>query len=52
MILQEKSVKEVCESQKTFQTFPPEALVRKIASELPEGVDLTQKEVGVFVFAC
>ncbi|XP_026204024.1 advillin [Anabas testudineus] len=36
--------KSVCESEKTFQTFPPEALVKKIGSELPEGVDPSQKE--------
>ncbi|KAL6111617.1 avil [Pungitius sinensis] len=32
------------ESQKIFQSFPPDDLVNKINSELPEGVDPTQKE--------
>ncbi|XP_040014789.1 advillin isoform X2 [Xiphias gladius] len=32
------------ESNKNFQSFPPEALVNKLAVELPEGVDPTQKE--------
>ncbi|TDH14288.1 hypothetical protein EPR50_G00041050 [Perca flavescens] len=32
------------ESQKSFQSFPPDKLVNKLASELPEGVDPTQKE--------
>uniref|UniRef100_A0AAQ6IIV9 HP domain-containing protein n=1 Tax=Anabas testudineus TaxID=64144 RepID=A0AAQ6IIV9_ANATE len=40
----EQEKKSVCESEKTFQTFPPEALVKKIGSELPEGVDPSQKE--------
>uniref|UniRef100_A0A3B4TH88 Advillin n=1 Tax=Seriola dumerili TaxID=41447 RepID=A0A3B4TH88_SERDU len=30
--------------EKYFQPFPPETLVNKLASELPEGVDPTQKE--------
>uniref|UniRef100_A0A8C9WVS5 Advillin n=1 Tax=Sander lucioperca TaxID=283035 RepID=A0A8C9WVS5_SANLU len=29
---------------KSFQSFPPDKLVNKLASELPEGVDPTQKE--------
>uniref|UniRef100_A0A4W6FBK0 Advillin n=1 Tax=Lates calcarifer TaxID=8187 RepID=A0A4W6FBK0_LATCA len=43
-------VKAVCnepncvESEKNFESFPPEALVNKQASELPEGVDPSQKE--------
>ncbi|CAG5982213.1 unnamed protein product [Menidia menidia] len=32
------------ESNKTFQCFPPDALINKVAHELPEGVDPTQKE--------
>ncbi|XP_056220499.1 advillin [Seriola aureovittata] len=32
------------EREKYFQPFPPETLVNKLASELPEGVDPTQKE--------
>ncbi|XP_044205209.1 advillin [Thunnus albacares] len=32
------------ESEKSFQPFPPEALVNKHANELPEDVDPTQKE--------
>ncbi|KAF3689723.1 Advillin p92 [Channa argus] len=40
IITEKKSV----ENEKTFQCFPPEALIRKLASELPEGVDPTQKE--------
>uniref|UniRef100_A0A8C4EBZ4 Gelsolin-like domain-containing protein n=1 Tax=Dicentrarchus labrax TaxID=13489 RepID=A0A8C4EBZ4_DICLA len=32
-----------------FQCFPPDALVNKLASELPEGVDPTNKEVSVCV---
>ncbi|GAA6215657.1 advillin-like [Lates japonicus] len=32
------------ESEKNFESFPPEALVNKQASELPEGVDPSQKE--------
>ncbi|XP_035517512.1 advillin [Morone saxatilis] len=32
------------ESEKSFQCFPPNALVNKLASELPEGVDPTNKE--------
>ncbi|XP_049432955.1 advillin [Epinephelus fuscoguttatus] len=32
------------EPQKNFQSFPPDDLVNKLASELPEGVDPTQKE--------
>ncbi|KAM6928143.1 advillin [Xenentodon cancila] len=32
------------ETEQTFQTFPPTALVNKFASELPKGVDPTQKE--------
>uniref|UniRef100_A0A8C9WV65 Advillin n=1 Tax=Sander lucioperca TaxID=283035 RepID=A0A8C9WV65_SANLU len=31
-------------SKKSFQSFPPDKLVNKLASELPEGVDPTQKE--------
>ncbi|XP_061584561.1 advillin [Cololabis saira] len=32
------------EIEKDFQSFPPDALLNKSASELPEGVDPTQKE--------
>ncbi|KAK2862272.1 hypothetical protein Q5P01_001805 [Channa striata] len=32
------------ENEKTFQCFPPEALVGKLVSDLPEGVDPTKKE--------
>ncbi|XP_044073526.1 advillin [Siniperca chuatsi] len=32
------------ESEKSFQYFPPDKLINKRASELPEGVDSTQKE--------
>ncbi|KAM7401949.1 hypothetical protein PAMP_017226 [Pampus punctatissimus] len=32
------------ESEKTFQPFPPDALVNKSANELPQYVDPTQKE--------
>ncbi|XP_059184957.1 advillin [Centropristis striata] len=32
------------ESEKSFQLFPPDDLVNKLASELPEGVDPTKKE--------
>ncbi|XP_070758105.1 advillin [Enoplosus armatus] len=32
------------ESEKNFQSFPPDELINKLASELPEGVDPTQKE--------
>ncbi|XP_042356291.1 advillin [Plectropomus leopardus] len=32
------------QSEKSFQSFPPDDLVNKLASELPEGVDPTQKE--------
>ncbi|XP_019942077.2 advillin [Paralichthys olivaceus] len=32
------------ESEKNFMSFPPEALVNKLANKLPEGVDPTQKE--------
>ncbi|XP_054472534.1 advillin isoform X1 [Anoplopoma fimbria] len=35
---------ECVESEKSFLTFPPDDLVNKLASELPEGVDPTQKE--------
>uniref|UniRef100_A0A665TRH8 Advillin n=1 Tax=Echeneis naucrates TaxID=173247 RepID=A0A665TRH8_ECHNA len=35
--------------QEYFQPFPPQTLVNKSASELPEGVDPTQKEVGLCV---
>uniref|UniRef100_A0A8C8C3X8 HP domain-containing protein n=1 Tax=Oncorhynchus tshawytscha TaxID=74940 RepID=A0A8C8C3X8_ONCTS len=33
----------VC-TRKSFQSYPPEALINKLANELPEGVDPTQKE--------
>ncbi|XP_029007430.1 advillin [Betta splendens] len=36
--------KPVPESERVFQMFPPEALMGKIAGELPEGVDPTRKE--------
>ncbi|XP_034544371.1 advillin [Notolabrus celidotus] len=32
------------ESEKTYQSFPPDALINKQANELPEGVDPGQKE--------
>ncbi|XP_031702666.1 advillin [Anarrhichthys ocellatus] len=32
------------ESEKSFQFLPPDNLVNKLSSELPEGVDATQKE--------
>uniref|UniRef100_A0A8C4EAP8 HP domain-containing protein n=1 Tax=Dicentrarchus labrax TaxID=13489 RepID=A0A8C4EAP8_DICLA len=32
------------DSERIFQCFPPDALVNKLASELPEGVDPTNKE--------
>ncbi|KAK9529182.1 hypothetical protein VZT92_013295 [Zoarces viviparus] len=32
------------ESEKSFQFFPPDDLVNKLSSELPEGVDAAQKE--------
>ncbi|XP_072238485.1 advillin isoform X1 [Leuresthes tenuis] len=32
------------ESEKTYEPFPPDVLVNKLAGELPEGVDPTQKE--------
>ncbi|KAM9859541.1 advillin [Aulostomus maculatus] len=32
------------EDKKSFQSYPAEALINKFANELPEGVDLTQKE--------
>ncbi|TKS71502.1 Advillin p92 [Collichthys lucidus] len=34
----------VPETEKTFEHFPPDSLVNKLANELPEGVDPTQKE--------
>ncbi|KAE8298710.1 Advillin p92 [Larimichthys crocea] len=34
----------VPETEKTFEPFPPDSLVNKLANELPEGVDPTQKE--------
>ncbi|KAG8007915.1 Advillin [Nibea albiflora] len=34
----------VPEAEKTFEPFPPDSLVNKLATELPEGVDPTQKE--------
>ncbi|XP_071349655.1 advillin [Trachinotus anak] len=41
----EVSTEQDCgESEKYFQPFPPDTLVNKLASELPEGVDPTQKE--------
>uniref|UniRef100_A0A8C9WXU6 Advillin n=1 Tax=Sander lucioperca TaxID=283035 RepID=A0A8C9WXU6_SANLU len=36
--------KNCVKSKKSFQSFPPDKLVNKLASELPEGVDPTQKE--------
>uniref|UniRef100_A0A3P8SL21 Advillin n=1 Tax=Amphiprion percula TaxID=161767 RepID=A0A3P8SL21_AMPPE len=36
--------KNCVESEKSFQCFPLEALVNKLTSELPEGVDPSQKE--------
>lgn len=44
--------KKSVEGEKTFQSFPPEALVKKLTSELPEGVDPTQKEVCVCACFC
>uniref|UniRef100_UPI0037E9BCBC advillin n=1 Tax=Semicossyphus pulcher TaxID=241346 RepID=UPI0037E9BCBC len=32
------------ESEKIYQTFPPDALINKLAFELPEGVEATLKE--------
>lgn len=37
------------EKEKSFQTFPPNLLIRKQASELPEGVNPGEKEVCVHV---
>ncbi|XP_054472535.1 advillin isoform X2 [Anoplopoma fimbria] len=34
----------IFQADKNFLTFPPDDLVNKLASELPEGVDPTQKE--------
>ncbi|XP_030274770.1 advillin [Sparus aurata] len=38
------SVQNCVESVKSYQCFPPDDLVNKLASELPEGVDPTEKE--------
>ncbi|KAM7005649.1 advillin [Tautogolabrus adspersus] len=38
------STQNCAESEKTFQSFPPDTLCNKLANELPEGVDPTQKE--------
>lgn len=34
-------------SEKMYQLFQPKELLHKPASELPDGVDPTQKEVGL-----
>uniref|UniRef100_A0A3B4Z9B7 Advillin-like n=1 Tax=Stegastes partitus TaxID=144197 RepID=A0A3B4Z9B7_9TELE len=36
--------KNCAESEKSVQCFPPDALINKLANELPEGVDPSQKE--------
>ncbi|KAM4588601.1 advillin [Odontesthes bonariensis] len=41
VIIEEQSC---VESEKNFQSFPPDVLVNKLPGELPEGVDPTQKE--------
>ncbi|XP_060898711.1 advillin [Labrus mixtus] len=38
------STEHCTESEKTLQSFPPDTLCNKLATELPEGVDPTQKE--------
>nr|XP_020500770.1 advillin-like [Labrus bergylta] len=38
------STEHCTESEKTLQSFPPDTLCNKLANELPEGVDPTQKE--------
>lgn len=42
------SQQQECEnSEKTHQVFQPDQLIHKLASELPKGVDPTQKEVNL-----
>lgn len=36
--------KEIAETEKTYQAFPPDMLINKQAGELPEGVDPSEKE--------
>lgn len=47
MIFQEESS---AEKEKSFQSFPPDLLIRKQANELPEGVDPSEKEVCVSLY--
>lgn len=44
MTLQDQSF---VKSEKIYQFFPPDDLVSKSTTELPEGVDPTEKEVCV-----
>lgn len=43
IVVKEKS-QDVADEQKTFESFPPGALVNKQSNELPDGVDPSQKE--------
>lgn len=43
-VVTEQETKEVPEEQRTFESFPPDALVNKQPNELPDGVNPSQKE--------
>uniref|UniRef100_A0A4W5LVI3 Advillin n=1 Tax=Hucho hucho TaxID=62062 RepID=A0A4W5LVI3_9TELE len=44
LLFQMNSWSNSVETRKSFQSYPPEDLINKLANELPEGVDPTQKE--------